>query len=375
MSTWGSTVNLGNLIGRQNAPDKKNTNQQDDQQRRKNELNTLKIKITAQAKRFAPGSSFQNQQKYNFLQELLSQINKMDEKKINIEKIHEIEKRFNLTKDADDNIDKIVSELLKNSNIKNIAYQHGLKKLKGDISPQLSFFADKSSDIITILERVVNEIVSDKIKIRELESEKNNLEGSMTSLKNTFENIKSGYKTILDENRNLYKLNQEVISENENMKTEVIDKSNIAQQYEDITKDIITKKKFTEKKIENMTNMLNKINYSLEDELKNLSPDIDQASLEQIIDSFGIDGGGVSNLKRETSIMKKLNISNKDILYAIGYFYNKELKKKNELYSLLNILDIEYTTKESMKSLTSLLLKRFKKLSKQDIEYLKQKDF
>ena len=359
----GSTIQTGNITGSL------------DDRKMQNEINGLKNKIVAQLKRYAPGSTYQNAQKYEFLSELNKQLDDTPVKQLTTEKLKEIEARFNLAKEGEENIDKVISSLLKDSNIKNIAFKHGLKKLKGDLSPQLSFFADKSSDIITILERVVNEIVTDKLKIRELEANKGGLEKNLAVLKSDFDNVKSGYKVILDENRNLYAQNREVIGENENMKTQVMDKTSIAKQYEDITKDIITKKKFTEKKIENMTSMLNKINYSLEDELQNLSPNIDQASLEQIIDTLGITGGGSTNLKRETVIMKKLDIRNKDILYAIGYFYNKEFKKKNELYSLLNILDIKYDPKESMKKLTLLLLKKFKKLSKQDISYLMKKDF
>lgn len=305
-------------------------------------------------------------------QEDIDSLNKLKEnpKKLSPQKLYEQFKEMTTTP-TQDFTEKVVKNIMADKRFKNLQNRTILEGIGSDISKQLNFFTSKTDKVSKMLEDIVTEIVNDKIKIKEMEQSKQTIERDLQELANKFENVKTGYQRVLKDNEDLMKLNQAVIDQDERNKTELQSTLEKNKKYQDLTRNIFESRNRTQKKLQRMTGLLGAIDGAMGRQLLSFSETeaINPDLLSTLDDDLS--GGSAKNHLMEKKILQKLDSDDVKDIEILSAFFNNQFKTKTELHTLLFALEIPFETKNSKKELLNKVIAKTKKLSKKDVEYIK----
>lgn len=286
-----------------------------------------------------------------------------------------IEELKNLTTSI--STEKFVDDYLKTTQAQDFKYRKGYEELAKTLTPQLEYFTASSQSLHEILEKIVSEIVQDKIKLGELKNERFQLMNKLKTFNEKIEVIKTGYRRVTTENSNLYKAFEQQQEEITQLQIDLHEQKNINNQYRNITRSLTDKRRAILNKVDSMSRMLSNVDNRMKYQLENFMPQLKTAEIEQLEKSLY--GGGdfdPEEKKKINEILEKLDIT-RDTLYAINLFYNKKIKKKYELISFANILDIDVPLIKNISKidLLELICKRLKVLTKKEASFIKNMDF
>lgn len=270
------------------------------------------------------------------------------------------------------NINKLVDDFLKSKQIQGFKIKKGLDVLKGEISAPLRALTSETSSLHEILEKVISEIIKDKVEIKQINDSKFEMERELGTIKEKMNNFKVGYKRLTEENSKLYDVNAQIIDENERLKTKLFEEDTKNKQYQELTTDLIDRKKAVRRKVDSFTNMLSKIDNKMGYQLKDFLPSIKPADFDSLVQEQS--GGSGKQSKYINSIMKKLKVE-KDMLVVLSALYNKKVKKRTELFLISQLLDLNLKPSTTKQVLLENILKKLKPLSKTEVEFLKKYEF
>ena len=275
------------------------------------------------------------------------------------------------TKDSSFGLE-VVKKILSDNRFKNLKHRTALEGLGKDISRQLEFFKSRSDSVSNMLEQIVNEIVKDKVKLRTMEEERMLVKRDMEEMNTKFNNMKRGYQNLLKDNEDLMSLNRELIDDNERTKTDLNLKDQKNKQYEELTKKIFDSRGKTERKIQRMAGMLDAIDGAMGRQLTSFgaTETIDPNLLNVLEEDM--QGGSAKNHMMEKGILKKIDSDDQRDIELLSAFYNLKFKTKSDMHTLLFALGIEFTLKDTKKDMLNKVIKKTKKLSKKEVNYLKK---